>query len=62
MKKADKYTKLQRTIVVLIANFDIKKLKNMNYHTKWKIIEEEHRKIILTDRLEFHIIMLNKAK
>lgn len=62
MKKSNKYTKLQRTVVVLIANFNIDKLKDMEYHTKWKIIDEKHRKNILTNNLEMHIIELNKVK
>ena len=62
MKKTNDYTTLKRTIVVLIANFNVSKIKNMQYHTKWKIIEEKQRKNILTNKLEFHIIQLRKIK
>lgn len=33
----------------------------MQYHTKWKITEENDKKIILTDKLEIHIIELPKV-
>ena len=62
IKKSNDYTILKRTVVVLIANFNIREIKDMQYHTKWKIIEEEQRKKILTNKLEFHIIQLNKIK
>ena len=44
IKKSNDYRKLQRTVIVLIANFNIDKLANMEFHTKWKIIDEKHRK------------------
>jgi len=62
MKKSNDYTNLQKTIVVLIANFNIKQLNGLEFHTKWKIIEEKHRKNILTNRFEMHIIGLEKAR
>ena len=34
----------------------------MEYHSSWKIIEERERKIILTNKLEIHIIELPKIK
>ena len=34
----------------------------MEYHSSWKIIEERERKIILTYKLEIHIIELPKIK
>ena len=37
------------------------KLKELDYHTNWKIIEENSKQVILTDRLELHIIMLPKV-
>ena len=53
---------LKRTINVLIANFKIDILKNLDFHTQWKIIEEKGRKTVLTDDLELHIIELPKMR
>ena len=60
LKKGEDYKQLKRTIVILIADFEIEELKNVKYHSKWKIIEENERKHILTEDLEFHIIQLSK--
>ena len=60
--KGDPYTKLKKTVSILIANFSIKGLEELEYHTKWKIIEEKDRIIILTDLLEIHIIELPKIQ
>lgn len=60
MKSENNYNKLKKTIEVLIANFEIEELKALEYHSKWKIIEEKGRKLILTDDLEFHIIEIPK--
>ena len=60
MKSGNNYNKLKKTIEVLIANFEIEELKELEYHSKWKIIEEKGRKLILTDDLEFHIIEIPK--
>ena len=60
LKKGEDYKQLKRTIVILIADFEIEELKNVKYHSKWKIIEENERKYILTEDLEFHIIQLSK--
>lgn len=63
IKKNDKYSVLPKTIVILIANFKLKKLKEIpKFHTKWQIREEEYRKIILTNTLQLHIIELPKLK
>ena len=59
--KGEDYDVLHKTIVILIANFKLEKLKEIpKFHTKWQIREEEYRKIILTDTLEIHIIELPK--
>ena len=60
LKKGEDYNQLKRTIVILIADFEIEEIKNVKYHSKWKIIEENERKYILTEDLEFHIIQLSK--
>ena len=58
----DSYDNLQKAIVILIADFDFKKidnLKNINdYHTKWQITADSSTKHILTDAFEIHTISL----
>ena len=58
LKNGYNYDNLKRTIEVLIVNFEIREMKDLEYHTKWKIIEEKYRKSILTEDLEIHIIIL----
>ena len=43
-EKRKDYRNLKRTIQVLITNFEVKKLKEQEYHTKWEIIEEKRKK------------------
>ena len=58
--KKEEYKELKRTIVVLIANFEFDQLRELGVHSRWKIIEEERRKIVLTEDLEFNIIEVPK--
>ena len=58
--KSEDYNTLERTIVILIANFEIKGLEKLKYFSNWKIIETESREIILTNLLELDIIELPK--
>lgn len=60
IKQGEDYQELKRTIVILIADFEIEEIKELEYHSEWKIIELKHRKYILTEDLEFHIIELPK--
>ncbi len=62
LKKGQKYRELEKTIVILIANFEIKGLEDLKYHTEWKIMDKETRKVILTDKFELRIIELPKIK
>ena len=62
LKKSENYDKLERTIAILIVDFELKGLEEVEYVTKWKIIEEKNRKLILTDKLEIVILELNKIK
>ncbi len=62
LKSGKKYNKLQKTIVILIANFKVKGLENLEYHTTWKIIEEKYRQTILTEMLEIRIIEIPKLE
>ncbi len=60
IKSGQSYDRLQKTIVILITDFCVQGLESLDYHTSWKVIEEKYRKIILTKKLEFHIIELPK--
>ena len=60
IQSGDDYADLARTVVVLITDFDVLPDVDLEIHTSWKIIEEKNRKIILTDKFEFHIIMMSK--
>ena len=63
IKKGEGYSSTKRAICIMIADFKVERLKEIeNYHTKWNIREEEKRDIILTDKLEIHIIELAKLK
>lgn len=56
------YEELEKIIVILITDYNLKSLKSIpRYITKWKIIEDCRRKIVLTDDLEIYIIELSKA-
>lgn len=60
IKKGENFSKLERTIVILITDKKIDKLEGLNYHTEWKIIETETYKKILTDKFQLNIIELEK--
>ena len=61
IREGENYNKLNKTIVILIADFELDNLKGIEkYHTKWQIREEEYSKKILTDVLEIDIIELEK--
>ncbi len=63
LKIGEKYHKLQKAIIILIADYDFGKLKEINkVHTKWQIREEEYLEKVLTEDLEIHIISLPKAR
>ena len=63
IKEGEEYKRLEKTIVILIADFKIKSLEKLEYHTKWKIIEEKDRKIIFTDKLyNYQSKWLNKER
>lgn len=62
LKKGQEYKELEKTIVILIANFAIKGLEELKYHTEWKIMDKETQKVILTDKFELRIIELPKVR
>lgn len=63
LKAGEEYSKLHRTIAIMIANFKINELKEIpKFCTKWQIREEEFTSVILTDALEIYIIEIPKIK
>ena len=61
IKKGQDYNKLEKTICILIIDYELKKLEKIpKYITKWNIREEDYGKFILTDVLELYIIELPK--
>ena len=61
IKKGEEYNILEKGIVILISDYELKGLKEIEkYITKWKIREEDYQKIILTDVIEIYIIELPK--
>ena len=62
IQKGNDYKDLKRTICVLIADFEVEDLEELGFHSKWKIIEENERKKVLTDDFELHIIELTKIR
>lgn len=63
IKEGYDYTKLEKGIAILITDYEIESLKEIEkYITKWNIREEEYQKIILTDVMEIYIIELPKFK
>ena len=60
IKIKEDYNQLNRTIVILITDFKIKGLEELSYFTKWKLMEVEEGKRILTDYMEVDIIEIPK--
>lgn len=63
IKLGNNYISLNKTIVILFSNYELRKLKDIKkYFTKWQIREEEYTNQILTKNLEIYIIELPKYK
>ena len=60
LEKKERYETLQRTIAILITDFEIPGLEELGYFTKWKLIETKERKVILTEFMDVDIIELPK--
>ena len=52
IKTGEDYSLLEKTIVILITDFEVKNLKEMDYHSVWKIMDNKTGGKILTDKLE----------
>ena len=44
----------------MIADFELKNLKMIVFHSKWQILEKDERKTVLTEDFELHIIEIPK--
>ena len=63
IKKGEDYAVLERTIVILITDYNLKNLKEIpEYMTKWNLRSDKYLKKILTEVLEIYIIEANKAR
>ena len=63
IKSENEYNKLEKTIVILIADYNLENLKEFeDYMTKWNIRGEKYSQVVLTDVLEIYIIELRKAE
>ena len=63
VKEGQDYTGLEKSIVILIADYELQGLNEIKkYITKWNIREEEYQKIVLTEVMEIYIIELPKFK
>ena len=57
------YSELQKCIAILITDYEILGLKEIEkYITKWNIREEDYGNVILTDAIEIYIIELPKVE
>ena len=61
IREGEDYNVLNKTIVILIADFELDIIKDIpKTHTKWEIREEEYKAKVLTNMLEINIIELPK--
>ena len=61
IKAGKDYEDLEKTIIILISDYELDTLKKVpKYQTKWQIREEEYHQIVLTDIMELYIIELPK--
>ena len=63
IKEGEDYEKLEKTIVILFADYKLEKLKDINkYITQWNIREKENKCVVLTNVFEIYIIEIEKYK
>ena len=61
ISQGKKYGVLNKTIAVLIADFELKNIEGLpKYATKWNFREEDYPEFVLTDALEIYIMELPK--
>ena len=63
LKSGEPYYNLNKTIGIIITNYEVPELRDIeDLDTKWQIMETKRGKRILTDDLEFYIIEIPKAE
>ena len=61
--KGHYYDELKKTICILIYEGKMDETEGIKeYHTKWKLLEENHPRKVFTDDIEIHVIELSKFK
>ena len=61
IKAGKDYMDLEKSIAILISNYEIESLKEIEkYVSKWNLREEDYGNLILTDSIEIVIIELSK--
>lgn len=61
IEKGKDYIDLKKTIVIMITDFEIEGLEELDLHSRWHV-KDESGMHILTKKLEIHIIELPKIK
>lgn len=63
LKRGDSFSKLEKTIGIIITDFEIKEMKGIErLDNKWQIMETGEQRKILTNKLELRIIEIPKAR
>ena len=63
LKSGYDYSTLEKSISILITNYELENQKDIEkYITKWNLREETYPTHILTDTMEIYIIELKKFK
>jgi len=61
LKNTENYSKLKKTIAILIVNYDIRKFESFeDAHTKWELLEKRNLDIRPFEDIEIHILELPK--
>ncbi len=61
IQKGNSYIELNKTISIIITDFEIDGIEKLGFHSKWQLKDDTGMKI-LTKKLEIHIIELSKMK
>lgn len=63
IKSGESYSKLKKTISILIANYDIEELDYFeDAHTLWQMLEKRNQEIKIFEDIEIHILEMPKIK
>lgn len=63
IKEGEDYSKLQKCIAILITDYQLSSIKELEkYVTKWNLREEDYGNKILTEDIEIYIIELPKVE